>query len=88
MKVDPSVPTYCFFIGVAIPFLSILAGFVGGVAMRVTLAYPCFMWLKHKKPNKYSVLWCLNWFLGTLGMALSGIFVAASIYIVIDNGGR
>lgn len=77
---------FCFFIGVAIPFLSSLAGFVGGVALPVTLAYPCFIWLKHKKPKKYSMMWCLNWFLGTLGMALSGIFVAASIYIIIDTG--
>ncbi|XP_028777265.1 lysine histidine transporter-like 8 [Neltuma alba] len=76
----------CFFIGVAIPFLSSLAGLVGGVALPVTLAYPCFMWLKHKKPKKYSVMWCLNWFLGTLGMALSGILIAASIYVIIDTG--
>lgn len=76
----------CFFIAAAIPFLSSLAGLVGGVSLPVTLAYPCFMWLKNKKPNKYSVMWCLNWFLGTLGMGLSAILIAASIYVIIDTG--
>ncbi|KAK7253001.1 hypothetical protein RIF29_37363 [Crotalaria pallida] len=76
----------CFFIGVAIPFLSSLAGLIGGVALPVTLAYPSFMWLKFKKPKKHSFMWWLNWFLGTLGMALSGILVAASIYVIVDTG--
>lgn len=35
-----------FFVAVAIPFLGSLAGLIGGVALPVTLAYPCFMWLK------------------------------------------
>ncbi|GAU22690.1 hypothetical protein TSUD_235120, partial [Trifolium subterraneum] len=37
--------------GVAIPFLSSLAGLIGGVALPVTLAYPCFMWLKATMPS-------------------------------------
>lgn len=76
----------CFFIGVAIPFLSSLAGLIGGIALPVTLAYPCFMWLKVKKPKKYSFMWYLNWFLGTFGVALSVILVTASIYVIIDTG--
>ncbi|CAL0311437.1 unnamed protein product [Lupinus luteus] len=77
---------FCFFIGVAIPFLSSLAGLIGGVSLPVTLAYPCFMWLKIKKPKKHGPMWCLNWFLGTFGVCLSVILVVASIYIIVDTG--
>lgn len=76
----------CFFIAVALPFLSQLAGLIGGISLPVTLAYPCFMWLKAKKPKIYSLSWCVNWFLGTLGMGLSVVLVAASIYVIIDKG--
>ncbi|KAK9265526.1 hypothetical protein L1049_001771 [Liquidambar formosana] len=50
----------CFFVAVAIPFLGSLAGLIGGIALPVTLAYPCFMWLKIKKPKMYSGMWWLN----------------------------
>ncbi|TYI95277.1 hypothetical protein E1A91_D02G268100v1 [Gossypium mustelinum] len=76
----------CFFVAVAIPFLASLAGLVGGIALPVTLAYPCFMWLKVKKPTAFTPIWCLNWVLGLLGMALSGVLVAAGIYVIIDTG--
>ncbi|CAI9765425.1 unnamed protein product [Fraxinus pennsylvanica] len=76
----------CFFIAVAIPFLGSVAGLIGGIALPVTLAYPCFMWLKMKKPKMYSPIWWLNWGLGLLGMGLSGILIAAGLYVVIDTG--
>ncbi|OMO91998.1 Amino acid transporter, transmembrane [Corchorus olitorius] len=76
----------CFFIAVAIPFLGSLAGLVGGIALPVTLAYPCFMWLKIKKPKVFSPMWWLNWILGVVGMALSGILIAAGLYVIIDTG--
>ncbi|XWS67672.1 hypothetical protein CRYUN_Cryun04dG0026100 [Craigia yunnanensis] len=76
----------CFFIAVAMPFLGSLAGLVGGIALPVTLAYPCFMWLKIKKPKVFSPTWWLNWVLGALGMALSGLLIAASLYVLIDSG--
>lgn len=76
----------CFFVAVAIPFLGSVAGLVGGISLPVTLAYPCFMWLKMKKPKTYSPSWCINWFLGLLGMGLSGILTAAGVYVVIDTG--
>uniref|UniRef100_A0A5B6ZQ55 Amino acid transporter transmembrane domain-containing protein n=1 Tax=Davidia involucrata TaxID=16924 RepID=A0A5B6ZQ55_DAVIN len=76
----------CFFVAVAIPFLGSLAGLIGGIALPVTLAYPCFMWLKIKKPKMYGAMWFLNWGLGLLGMGLSGILIAAGVYVVIDTG--
>ena len=76
----------CFFMAVAVPFVSNLAGLIGGLALPVTLAYPCFLWLKIKKPKMYSPRWLINWVLGTSGMGLSAIVVAASLYVVIDTG--
>ncbi|XP_076924499.1 lysine histidine transporter-like 8 [Bidens hawaiensis] len=76
----------CFFIAVAIPFLSNLAGLIGGIALPVTLAYPCFMWIKIKKPKVYSPVWWLHWGLGILGMMLSGLLISAGIYVVIHDG--
>lgn len=75
-----------FFVAVAIPFLGSLAGLIGGIALPVTLAYPCFMWLKIKKPKVYSPTWWINWILGVFGLALSGILIAAGVYVVIDTG--
>lgn len=76
----------CFLVAVAIPFLSTLAGLVGGIALPVTLAYPCFMWVLIKKPKAYSPMWWLNWGLGILGMTLSGLLTAAGVYVVIETG--
>ncbi|XP_050370590.1 lysine histidine transporter-like 8 [Argentina anserina] len=76
----------CFFIAVAIPFLGSVAGLIGGIALPVTLVYPCWMWLKIKKPKKYSVSWWVNWVLGVLGMGLTGVLIAAGLYVVIDTG--
>ncbi|CAH1423455.1 unnamed protein product [Lactuca virosa] len=76
----------CFFVAVAIPFLASLAGLVGGIALPVTLVYPCFMWIKVKKPKFYSFQWWLNWGLGILGTCLSGLLIAAGVYVIIDNG--
>ncbi|XVF45618.1 hypothetical protein PTKIN_Ptkin02bG0221100 [Pterospermum kingtungense] len=76
----------CFFVAVAMPFLSSFAGLVGGISLPVTLAYPCFMWLKVKKPKVFSPTWWLNWALGVLGIALSGILIAAGLYVLIDTG--
>ncbi|XP_043712516.1 lysine histidine transporter-like 8 [Telopea speciosissima] len=75
-----------FFFAVAIPFLGSLAGLIGGFALPVTLAYPCFMWIVIKKPKRFSVMWWLNWVLGIMGMVLSGLLVAAGLWTVIDTG--
>lgn len=75
-----------FFIAVAFPFLSSLAGLVGGVALPVTLAYPCFMWLVIKKPKRYSAIWYINLGLGSLGVVLSILVVAGGVWSIVDQG--
>ncbi|VFQ78421.1 unnamed protein product [Cuscuta campestris] len=76
----------CYFMAVAIPFLASFAGLIGGIALPVTFSYPCFMWLKAKKPKRYGGMWWLNWVLGFTGVGLSGSVIAASLYIVVDTG--
>ncbi|KAH7518320.1 hypothetical protein FEM48_Zijuj09G0158900 [Ziziphus jujuba var. spinosa] len=76
----------CFFVAVAIPFLGSLGGLIGGVSLPVTLAYPCFMWLKIKKPKIYSPIWFLNWVLGIGGMLLSVVLSVAGVYVIIQTG--
>ncbi|XP_050213543.1 lysine histidine transporter-like 8 [Mercurialis annua] len=75
-----------FFISVAFPFLPSLAGLIGGVALPVTLAYPCFMWIIMKKPKKYGATWCLNCSLGVLGIVLSILVITAAIWSYITVG--
>ncbi|KAJ0668363.1 putative amino acid transporter, transmembrane domain-containing protein [Helianthus annuus] len=75
-----------FFFAVAFPFMGAVAGLVGGIALPVTLAYPCFMWLRVKKPKPYSLSWCLNWGLGVLGMVLSLMVVIGGLYTVFSTG--
>ncbi|XP_071729149.1 lysine histidine transporter-like 8 [Rutidosis leptorrhynchoides] len=75
-----------FFVAVALPFLPSLAGLIGGIALPVTLAYPCFMWIVMKKPEKYSKMWWLNWILGCLGMTLSILLVFGAVWTIVTRG--
>ncbi|KAL0325654.1 UNVERIFIED_CONTAM: Lysine histidine transporter-like 8 [Sesamum radiatum] len=73
-------------IGVALPFLSSLAGLLGGLTLPVTFAYPCFMWVLIKKPIKYSFNWYFNWILGWLGIAFSLAFSIGGIWSMVNSG--
>ncbi|KAH6782790.1 Transmembrane amino acid transporter family protein [Perilla frutescens var. frutescens] len=75
-----------FFISVALPFLKNLAGLIGGIALPVTLAYPCLMWIRIKKPHRYSAMWWLNCSLGSLGMILSILLVFGAIWTIATQG--
>ncbi|KAI3464731.1 hypothetical protein Pfo_021394 [Paulownia fortunei] len=75
-----------FFISVALPFLKSLAGLIGGIALPVTLAYPCLMWIRIKNPQKCSAMWWLNWSLGSLGMVLSILLVFGAIWTIATQG--
>lgn len=76
----------CFFLAVAVPFLGSLAGLLGGVAVPVTFAYPCLMWVRMKRPERYGVMWWVNWGLGVCGVLLGVLLVAAGVYVVVDTG--
>ncbi|KAG6470901.1 hypothetical protein ZIOFF_071981 [Zingiber officinale] len=75
-----------FFIGVALPFLSSLAGLLGGLTLPVTFAYPCFMWIRIKKPQRFSFSWYLNWSLGLLGIAFSVCFSIGGVWSMVNSG--
>ncbi|KAL3597557.1 hypothetical protein D5086_009194 [Populus alba] len=77
-----------FFIAVAFPFLPSLAALIGGIALPLTLAYPCFMWISIKKPRQkgHGVMWCLNLGLGCLGMVLSFLLVVAAVWNLATKG--
>ncbi|KAF5751030.1 hypothetical protein HS088_TW02G00040 [Tripterygium wilfordii] len=75
-----------FFVAVAFPSFGSVAGLLGGITLPVTLAYPCFMWLKVKKPKAQGSIWWLNWVLGVVGLGLSGLLIIAGVFTVIDSG--
>jgi hypothetical protein len=77
-----------FFIAVAFPFLPSLAALIRGIALPLTLAYPCFMWISIKKPHQkgHGVMWCLNLGLGCLGMVLSVLLVVAAVWNLATKG--
>lgn len=77
---------FSFFIAVAFPFLGSLVGLVGGIALPVTLAYPCFMWIMIRKPKRCSPMWYINWGLGSLGLVLSLLLVAGGVWSTVDQG--
>lgn len=74
------------FIGIALPFLSSLAGLLGGLTLPVTFAYPCFMWICIKKPERFSYNWYVNWGLALLGTAFSLASSVGGVWSIINTG--
>ncbi|XP_054787704.1 lysine histidine transporter-like 8 [Prosopis cineraria] len=75
------------FIAVTFPFLPKLAALLGGMTLvPVTYAYPCFMWVAIKKPPKGASQWCFNVALGCLGLLLSLLLAASSIWTLARYG--
>ncbi|KAL7118463.1 hypothetical protein ACP275_02G003000 [Erythranthe tilingii] len=75
-----------YFVAVAIPFLPSLGAFVGSLALPLTLAYPCLMWVAIKKPKQFSRMWGLNMVLGYSGILLSTLCAGAGLWSLIVNG--
>ncbi|KAF8656429.1 hypothetical protein HU200_060702 [Digitaria exilis] len=77
-----------FLIAVALPFLSQLAGLLGGISLPVTLAYPCFMWVTIKKPRRGTATWNVNWALGIVGMGISVVLIVGNLWGLVEKGLR
>lgn len=75
-----------YFVAVAFPFLGSLAPLIGGLTMPLTFAYPCFMWLSIKKPQRCGTLWLVNVALGFLGLVLCVLLVVAALWNLADKG--
>ncbi|XP_074312865.1 lysine histidine transporter-like 7 [Silene latifolia] len=75
-----------FLISVAFPFLPLLSPLIGGIALPVTFAYPCFMWISIKKPDRFGSVYWLNLVLGCLGILLSVLLVTAAIFNLVTEG--
>ncbi|KAH0454941.1 hypothetical protein IEQ34_016865 [Dendrobium chrysotoxum] len=69
-----------FLIAVAFPFLSDLAGLLGGIALPVTLAYPCFMWIVIKNPEKFNTACCVT--------GRCGAWVSQNLLIELQIGNK
>ncbi|KAL9238438.1 hypothetical protein vseg_012858 [Gypsophila vaccaria] len=75
-----------FFISVAVPFLPVISPLIGAIALPVTFAYPCFMWIFIKKPKSFGSMWWLNVVLGCLGILLSVLLVISALFNLVTEG--
>ncbi|PWZ37031.1 Lysine histidine transporter-like 6 [Zea mays] len=68
---------FTLFVAVTFPFFGDLLGFFGGFGFTPTSYFlPCVLWLKIKKPPRFSASWCANWgciIVGVLLMLVSTI---------------
>ncbi|CAI9096268.1 OLC1v1032367C1 [Oldenlandia corymbosa var. corymbosa] len=70
---------FTLFVGVSLPFFGDLLGFFGGFGFAPTSYFlPSIIWLKLKKPRRFSVSWFVNW---------SCIFIGVFIMIASTVGG-
>ncbi|GFQ01886.1 lysine histidine transporter-like 8 [Phtheirospermum japonicum] len=77
---------FTYFVSVALPFLPSLGLFIGSLAMPLTLAYPCMMWVVVKKPVRFSMMWCINVVLGVLGVVFCGVCAGGALWSLIVDG--
>ncbi|CAH8354350.1 unnamed protein product [Eruca vesicaria subsp. sativa] len=58
-------------IAVGLPYFSALLSFFGGFVFAPTTYFiPCIIWLILKKPDRFSLSWCINWSCIILGVVL------------------
>ncbi|KAM4099397.1 hypothetical protein ACJW30_07G156100 [Castanea mollissima] len=75
-----------FLAAVALPFFGSLTLLMGGIALPLTFAYPCFMWIAMKKPRPNRVVWSINLVLGCFGIVFSVLIVIAAAWTLSDKG--
>ncbi|XP_019168377.1 PREDICTED: lysine histidine transporter-like 6 [Ipomoea nil] len=68
---------FTLLVGVTFPFFGDLLGFFGGFGFAPTAYFlPSIIWLKIKKPKRFSISWCINWACIVIGVF---IMVASTI---------
>jgi hypothetical protein len=74
------------FVACTLPFFSDLLGFLGGFAFAPTTYFlPCIIWLKVKKPKRFSPSWLINWILIFLGVCLASVATVGGMrQIIVD----
>ena len=75
-----------FLAAVALPFFGSLTLLMGGIALPLTFAYPCFMWIAMKKLRPNRVVWSINLVLGCFGIVFSVLIVIAAAWTLSDKG--
>ncbi|KAL6514169.1 hypothetical protein OROHE_019156 [Orobanche hederae] len=77
---------FTYFVAVALPFLPSLGLFIGSMALPLTLAYPCLMWVAIKKPGRFSRMWCVNLGLGSIGIVFCAMCGGGALWSLIVDG--
>nr|POF18100.1 lysine histidine transporter-like 7 [Quercus suber] len=75
-----------FLAALALPFFGSLTLLLGGIALPLTYAYPCFMWIAMKKPRPNRVVWSINLVLGCFGIVFCVLIVIAAAWTLSDKG--
>ncbi|CAN6268128.1 unnamed protein product [Urochloa humidicola] len=78
---------FTLFIAVTFPFFGDLLGFFGGFGfMPMTYFLPCIMWLKTKKPPRFSVSWFANnWGCIVVGVLLMLASTISGLRSIVQN---
>ncbi|XP_076905728.1 lysine histidine transporter 2-like [Bidens hawaiensis] len=87
--VRTSFVVFTAFVAITIPFFGGLLGFFGGFALAPTSYYlPCVIWLILKRPRKWSLSWCTNWFCIVFGVLLMVLAPIGALRSLIKSAGN
>ncbi|KAK9076198.1 hypothetical protein SSX86_004531 [Deinandra increscens subsp. villosa] len=76
------------FIAITFPFFGGLLGFFGGLALAPTSYFlPCIIWLIVRKPEKWSITWCINWICIVFGVSLMTLAPIGGLRSIIKSVG-
>ncbi|KAM0027037.1 putative amino acid transporter, transmembrane domain-containing protein [Helianthus debilis subsp. tardiflorus] len=76
------------FIAITFPFFGGLLGFFGGFALAPTTYYlPCIIWLIVRKPERWSITWCINWICIVIGVLLMILAPIGGLRLIIKSVG-
>ncbi|KAK1683589.1 hypothetical protein QYE76_044437 [Lolium multiflorum] len=74
------------FVAVTFPFFGDLLGFFGGFGFTPTSFFlPCILWLKIKKPRRFSATWFANWGCIVVGVLLMLVSTIGGLRSIIQD---